>query len=153
MSLPRVPTDRGTARRLTARVLYGGSLVTAERTSDSWFHYVLELPRPLRAGERHEYAMSFQVPANQPMRTHYVYTPPYRCDRFDLRIRFGHQDFPTRVWRVTEAFMRTVDDGQPTDDLLVPDDAGEVSLRFHDLQPGFGYGVQWTPPSGANCTG
>jgi hypothetical protein len=144
VSLPRAPSDRDADRHLAAQVLYGGRLVIAERASDSRFRYVLELPTPLRAGDRHEYGVSFRVPTNQPMRPHYVHTPSRRCDLFDLRVRFPEHGIPVRAWRVMGAFLRVVDDGEPSGDPVRPDGAGDVRLVFRDLRPGFGYGVQWS---------
>ncbi|MGH3624849.1 MAG: hypothetical protein ACRDQ5_24175 [Sciscionella sp.] len=144
ISLPRDPSDRSATRDLLGEVLYGGNLVTKEHTSDSEFRFALDLPRPLRAGDKHEYAMTFRVPRDQPMRTHYVYTSPRRCDLFDLRIRFSAQRLPEQVWRVSGAFHRAIDDAEPTGEFLHPDKAGELHLCFRDLMPGFGYGAQWT---------
>lgn len=147
ISLPRDPTDRSVSRDLLGEVIYGGTLVAKEHASDSQFRFVLKLPLPLRVGDQHEYAMIFQVPPNQPMRTHYVHISPRRCDLFDLRIRFDAERLPEQLWRVSGLFHRALDDGQPSGEMLIPDDAGELHLQFHDLMPGFGYGVQWKNPA------
>src|SRR5205823_7552443 len=85
-----------------------------------------------------------RVPRDQLMRPHYVFTSPRRCDLFDLRVRFDPARLPDRVWRVSEAFHRDVDDPGPSDDLLTVDSAGELHVEFHDVRPGFGYGARWS---------
>ena len=144
ITLPKQPTERTGPHDLLMEVLYGATLVSKEHDTDSRFRYVLDLPRPLRAGERHEYGLLFRVPRNQLMRTHYVFTSPRRCDSFDLRIRFDRERLPERIWRVEELFHRDVDDRQPGKDLLTVDPVGELHLQFQDLKPGLGYGAQWT---------
>ncbi len=144
ITLPKDPTDRTGPHDLLMEVLYGATLVSKEHDTDSRFRFVLKLPTPLRAGERHEYGLLFRVPRNQLMRTHYVFTSPRRCDSFDLRIRFDPRRLPERIWRVEELFHRDVDDRRPSQDLLTVDPVGELHLRFSDLKPGFGYGAQWT---------
>jgi len=125
-------------------VVYGVTLVGEEHDSDSRFRFKLQLPTPLLAGQRHEYALLFWLPEGQPMRSHYLFTSPRRCDLFDLRIHFDRRSLPDQVWQVSAAFHREVDDARPSEKLLIPDRAGELHLQFHDLRPGFGYGAQWS---------
>ncbi|EME60098.1 hypothetical protein [Amycolatopsis decaplanina] len=146
LSLPTVSAAENRDRDLAAEVLYGGTLLRRRRPVGSRFEFVLTLPRPLRAGERHEYGMRYRIPEGQAMREHYVYTSPRRCGLFDLRVRFGLVDQPLRIWRVEEVFHRDLDEEAPTGDILLPDKAGELRVVFRDLLPGFGYGVQWTMP-------
>jgi hypothetical protein len=147
ISLPRDRTDRSASHELLMEVVYGATLIGEEHDTDSQFRFTLQLPAPLRAGERHEYAVHFRVPENQPMRPHYVFTSPRRCDLFELRIRFDRKYLPPQIWRVDGVFHRAVDDAQPSKQMLVPDRAGELHLLFRDLRPGFGYGAQWTKPT------
>jgi hypothetical protein len=144
-SLPRAgaPSDE---HDMHVRVLYGGRIVQKERESDSRFRMVLVLPRALRAGETHEYGLLIEVPPAQAMRTHYIYIPATRCDFFDLRVRFGLDAPPDRVWRVADAFHRDVDERRLDSDLLTIDAAGEVHVQFSDIALGHGYGIQWGGP-------
>lgn len=131
---------------LHVRVLYGGTLDHKERRSESRFRLVLTLPRTLRAGETHEYGLLVQVPPDQPMRTHYVYFPSTRCDFFDLRVRFGDVA-PERVWRVSDAFHRDLDEFRLDQDDIAVDAVGEVRTHFSDIAVGHGYGIQWGGPA------
>jgi hypothetical protein len=143
VSLPPDPSARGCGQGLSMDVLYGGTLVKQEHDTDSRFRFVLQLPAPLRAGQRHEYAVVFRVPEDQPMRSHYVFVSRNPCDLFDLRVRFDRRRLPERAWPVREAFHRTIDDPVPGNEVLTPDRAGDLHLSFTGLRPGFGYGVQW----------
>ena len=145
MTLPRDHGDVTDSHDIFVEVLYGGRLMRKSQESDSRFRFVLELPTPLRVGDRHEYALLLRLPADQPMRSHYVFTPARRCDLFDLRVRFDQSRLPQRLWLVTAAFHREVDEAQPTATILTVDKAGEIHVQFHKLAPGFGYGVQWLP--------
>lgn len=144
IGLPRDPARGSEPRDLAAEVIYGGILAAKHQRTASQFRYQLQLPRKLRVGERHEYAVVFRIPENQPMRTHYVYTSPRRCDHFDLRVRFDRDRLPQRVWRVSRLFHRELDENSPSGDELTPDAAGEIHVEFTDLAPGFGYGAQWS---------
>jgi hypothetical protein len=145
-SLPRAEAAAD-GHDLRARVLYGGALTGKERESDSRFRLSLTLPRPLRAGETHEYGLLIEVPPEQPMRTHYIYFPATRCDFFDLRVRFGVGAPPERVWRVADAFHRDVDERRLDSDLLTVDRAGDVHVQFFEMALGHGYGIQWGGPT------
>lgn len=145
ISLPRDPADRPGSHDLIAEVLYGGTLVAKNHRTESEFAFELRFPRPLAAGDRHEYAIDFRLPAGQRMRTHYVYTSPRRCDIFDLRVRFADRQ-PELAWSVPGVFNRALDDGQPCGELLSPDGAGEIRVLFRELTPGYCYGLQWRLP-------
>jgi hypothetical protein len=145
MTLPRDPTDRTGAHDLLMEVLYGATLIRKEHDADSRFRFLLQLPGTLRRGQRHEYGVLFRIPHNQAMRSHYVYTSPRRCDRFDLRIRFDPDRRPDQIWRVHEVFHRAID-GPPSGEPISLDSVGELHLEFSGLRPGFGYGAQWTEP-------
>lgn len=132
---------------MQVRVLHGGLLTGKERDSDSRFRLQLQLPRPLRAGESHEYGLLIGVPPDQQMRSHYVYVPATRCDFFDLRVRFPLSAPPARVWRVAGAFHRDLDEGRLDTDLLTLDRVGEVHVQFDEIDPGYGYGIQWSGPA------
>ncbi|HEY0636858.1 MAG TPA: hypothetical protein VGD67_04365 [Pseudonocardiaceae bacterium] len=142
VSLPHDPTAE--MPDLGVEVLYGGRLQERRQAGASLFRFELALPRALRAGDTHEFAMLLRVPGSRPIRTHYVHTSPRRCDAFDLRIRFDEP--PGQVWQVDGLFHRELDELDPPRSLLHPDPAGDLHLRFDRLKPGFGYGVQWREP-------
>lgn len=143
VTLPREHGDLGVPE-LAVDVDFGGTLVHRHRLSNSRFQCVLALPRPLRAGERHEYGVTIGVPADQRLRPHYVFTPARRCDELDLRVRFAHDRPPSIVRRVDNSFHRELDDPIGSGEPMAPDSAGEVRAVFSDLFVGFGYGVRWS---------
>jgi len=141
-----LPSDDGRPRlTLEVEVLYGGRLVRREEPAKGRFQFVLRLPRDLQAGDVHEYGLMLLVPAGQPMRPHYIFTPECRCDSFSLRIRFDLSRPPQWVRRVAGETVRMFDNTGAQKDLITLDEAGELGLHF--LQPTLylGYGAQWYP--------
>ena len=143
ISVPRHPTDSDQAHGLESELLHGGSLELREQPYESYFKNVIVLPRPLRAGERHEYALRLRIPAGQPMATHYVYVPFRRSDHFELRVRFNPQHLPKAVWQLNGAPTAVIYDRAPISETLVPDRFGEVHVSFRALRLGLGYGLCW----------
>lgn len=137
-----LPVD-GAHRDLDVRVLYGGVLAGAQHPTATRIQLALELPTALRIGQRHEYSVLTELPPDRLMRNHYAYTPYTPCDFFDLRVRFDRKRLPARIWRVSEAFHRDLDERYVVGEPLAADRCGEVHIQFDDLVPGFGYGVQW----------
>lgn len=129
---------------LLATVLYGGEITRTERVTRSHYKFVLRLPRPLHAGERHEYGARFVNVPRSVMGPFYVMTPLQPCERFTVRVRFGG-DVPKRIWCVDGIPPRAIDEFEPFDDLLEPDRLGEVALEFAQLQQGLSYGIRWSP--------
>jgi len=143
VSVPRHPDDPDQPHGLESELLYGGLIQARQQPYDGYFENVLVLPRPLHAGERHDYGMRLCIPAGQPMNCHYVHVPRRRSDHFELRIRFG--DHPPRelAWVVRAAPPAVIYKRQPTAERLTPDRFGEISVSFSDMRPGLGYGVCW----------
>jgi hypothetical protein len=134
----RSPTE------IDLRVVYGGTLAEPEEASGTRMRVLLRLPRTLRTSERHEYAVMTTTPTSLPMQKHYAYTPSTRCDRFHLRVRFDPATAPERIWRVTDAFHRDLDERTAEGEPLDLDPCGELEIDFDDLLPGHGYGIQWS---------
>jgi hypothetical protein len=130
------------ASEIHGAVVNGGELVRAEPVSTSRF--VLRLPRPLRAGDRHEFRMRFAALSRTEMRPYYVLTPLHPCARFAVRVRFHPDAVPPKIWRVAGVPPRVLDDAVPLADVLDVDRIGEVAVEFSDLQQGLSYGVQWS---------
>jgi hypothetical protein len=139
-----VPVDSDPGGELHVRVLYGGVLADREQQTATRLKFALDLPFPLRIGERHEYSVLTQLPPDRLMKDHYAYTPYTPCDFFDLRVRFNRKRLPKRLWRVSEAFHRDLDERRVEGEPLAVDRCGEVRLQFDDLVPGYGYGIQWS---------
>ena len=145
-ALMTIPRDGSIRPDLLVEALFGVTIASRERVTPTRFRYLLQLPRPLAAGEAYEYALVFRLPPDQPMRTHYVYAPTRRCDLFDLRVRFDPERVPAEIWRVDRGYVRDLDEDDGPRDLVEVDRAGELHLQFHRLRLGLGYGAQWRPP-------
>jgi hypothetical protein len=149
VSLPRPASDgpaAGERHDIVADLVYGARIVSVERVHEAQhFRWTLALPRPLGPGEEHEYQMYYRIPPCQAMRPHYAFLPLVACESFVVRTRFAADRLPAAVWRLDGVPPRLLDDERPGADLLVPDGAGEVELRFTDLRQGRGYGLAWTP--------
>jgi hypothetical protein len=75
--------------------------------------------------------------------------PEYRCDLFELSIRFDVDRLPAQVSRLTNETGTDIDN--PAAGKALPlDAAGEVHTVFRQLTPGRTYGVTWAidPTSG-----
>lgn len=143
VSVPRHPADAGQAHGLESELLHGGSLELREQPYESYFKNVIVLPRPLRKGERHHYALRFRIPAGQPIATHYVYVPYNRSDQFELRVRFNPRHPPRAIWALNGAPTAVIYERGPSHETLVPDRFGEVHVTFRTLRLALGYGVCW----------
>lgn len=132
---------------IDVRVLAGGRITRVTRRSAEHFEFVLELPRPLRSGDSHEYGLAFAIPAGQPMRPHYVFQPLVPCEVFDLTVKFDPARLPRDIWLVDGEVPRLLDETRNDGHRLTPDARGTVRLTFKDLQQGFAYGVRWSSVS------
>ncbi len=144
-TLPRHPGDHSGTHELRTDMLFGGKFVASERVSDSRFDIKVQFPRVLQPGETHRYAVIYRIPDGQQMTPHYVHVPYRRCDIFELLVRFGEHSIPPDIRRITAAFHREIEDRQPDTEILRPDGAGEIRVRFTNLRVGFAYGMQWHP--------
>ena len=143
ISIPRHPGDNGSEHRLDVELLYGGLLESCEQPWESYFRNVIALPRPLRTGERHEYALRLRIPPGQPMASHYVHVPFQLSDYFKLRVRFDRARPPAAVWKLTGAPTAVIYERGPSSDVLMPDRFGEICVEFRALRLGLGYGLCW----------
>lgn len=127
-------------------VFSGGTLVGVRRESAERVGFELELPRPLRIGEVHEYALRFRLREGRQPRPRFVCVPRYRCDRYRLRVRFGPGRPPAAVWRLRGAFPSELDAPPKTIDWTTVDSSGEVFADFRNLGAGLAYGFRWAAP-------
>ena len=142
-STPRHAQSGDGPRKLLIDVLQGARLIEADQQSESHHRYLLELPFPLAAGQEHEFTVSFRVPAGQPMRPYYVLTPLWRCERFNLRVRFDRDSLPERVVVIDRVPHRILDDAPPFGRELQIDSVGEVAVTFERPDLGYAYGIGW----------
>ncbi len=146
-----VPRDAGEPRAaLTAEVLYGGRLVKRLDSKGNAFEFVIELPTALEQGDEHEYALILRMPRGDLKRQHYIFTPEYQCNAFDLTVRFDLDSPPAWVREVRGETVRTFDPPKPGKENLEPDGAGEVHVRFDHPVMYLGYGLQWDLPDRAD---
>lgn len=139
-----VPRDAGQPPvQLDAKVLYGGRLVRYPAPVANRFEFFIELPAPLKAGEKHEYEMILSIPPGDQMRPHYIFTPECECDLFDLTVKFDLARPPVWVRLVRGETVRMFDGGGPAGQLLSLDGAGEAHVRFRNPEKYLGYGLQW----------
>jgi transcriptional regulator with XRE-family HTH domain len=143
VSVPRSSADTQQDHGLESELLYGGSLERRRQPYDSFFQNVIVLPRRLRRGESHEYALRLRIPDGQPMASHYVHIPFCRSDHFDLYVRFDPRRRPESVWVLTGAPPPLIYQREPSGQILDPDRFGEVHVSFDGLRPGLGYGICW----------
>jgi hypothetical protein len=139
-TLPAGLDTPGDDLELFVEPYYGVTLVHLEKRRADRFAFVLRLPRPLREGEEHVYSLI----TRRPEEGRHLFVPERRCDRFDLRVRFGRGTPPRRIWRVDEVFPRETDRHGRDGDTVAPDGVGEINLSFNDLLPGRAYGAQWS---------
>lgn len=132
-----VPSGR---RDVEASVYFGGTLVDRGMEATDRIGWALTLPRALSRGESHDFAVRFRLPT---MRPYLMCVPRHPCDLFDLRVRFGKDRRPQRVWTLHGAFQRDVSDPLFQGNQLPVDQAGEIHLRYRNLTPGLAYGARW----------
>jgi hypothetical protein len=125
------------------RVLYGGTLRVGPMESSDRVGIVLALPRPLRQGETHEFALLTRLPPGYAMRRHYVCVPRYPCARLDVRVRFAAADRPQWIGKLVDVYQRDIDDSAVLGEPVEVDDAGEVHVAFTDLTPDRATGLRW----------
>jgi hypothetical protein len=130
---------------LQGEVTHGGRLVRHEHPSGDKFQFLVELPVPLGPGDACTYGLHLRMSAQSQMTPHYIFTPECQCNVFDLRVRFDMSRPPVWVRRVEAEPVRMFASAQPEHDLLSPDGAGEVHVRFEQPAMYLGYGIQWRP--------
>lgn len=144
LDVPRKPGDQGPG--LTAEILYGGRLIRREQPAGYRHQFIVQLPQPLQAGQRHEYGLLLRP--GRPMIPHYIFSPECQCNMFDLRVRFDLGRVPGWIRRVQGETVRMFDSARPGTDQAPIDDAGEIHLQFHNPTMYLCYGVQWQPEGG-----
>jgi hypothetical protein len=144
-SVPRHREDATEGHRLEVELLQGGALKLRQRPHDTYFRHIIALPRPLLAGQKHEYTMRLRLPSGQLMAPHYVHVPHRRSDHFRLTVRFDVHHPPAAVWELNGVPSAVIYEREPNSNTLVPDRIGEVHVEFRHLRQGLGYGLSWRP--------
>lgn len=119
------------ADQLTSDVFYGGTLRPSGE-QPSGHRATLSLPRPLAAGEAHEYVVRSTVRSDGLLPKESRFRTDRRCDRFDLRVRFDVTNPPHRIWPIDDQARQ-----------LHPDEAGDVRVVFSCLTSDHDYGIRW----------
>ena len=137
-----VPRDQNQPRMdLQAEVLVGGRLVRRADPAGHRYAFYIELPAPLAAGATHEYELILRVPPGEPMKSHYIFTPEYQCNAFDLTVRFDLARPPAWIRVVSGETVRMFDPAHPGDPVTL-NGAGEAHVRFASPVMYLGYGLQ-----------
>jgi hypothetical protein len=105
--------------------------------------YGVEVPRPLDAGDLHEFEITYELPAAQPMDPYYVVRPAAPFGSVSLTVRFDPRRVPERVWQINGVLRREIDGCPPDDQLLSLEPTGCVRATFHDGYEGRMYGIAW----------
>jgi hypothetical protein len=135
------PPKRVDLDALGITVLRGGDIrVPPRMVSSNRIEFVLHPPDPLDPGEDHEFFFRLRVPAMLPF---YVCTPRFACDEFHLRVRFGRERVPERIWLIDGELSMEAADPLPERASVWADKSGEVKVRFVDLRPAASYGIGW----------
>jgi hypothetical protein len=147
ITAPPSPADAAFAvsSDLAVDVLTGGTLVHTANEATRRVGMALQLPHPLDRDEHADFTLRYRLPAGKEMQPHYVCVSRYRCDRFDLAVRFGDERRPSEVVRLASAFQNDIIDPAAVGETVALDAAGEIHVMFEDLKPGFAYGVRWRP--------
>lgn len=131
----------------TVELLGGGELVPdPARIGDGAWAGEVVLPRPLAAGESHEYTT--RVSQAGTMEPYYIVTPFRRTDLFAMTVVFRSVPHPVRAWRVAGEPARFVDDPTPAREPFEIDPSGELSATFEQLDIGLSYGLRWALSGG-----
>jgi hypothetical protein len=124
---------------------FGARIKSREQQSDSHFRFILDLPRPLRRDEEHDYEIVFRLPPGWPMIPHYAFVPLITCESFRLRVRFDPACPPAALWRLDGLAQRALDGRKTPGEPFRLDAHGEATLRFDRLEQGYAYGIEWLP--------
>lgn len=142
LAIPLTASDQQATHRaddIKVDVFAGGTLLRTRNRSDKLTGLALRPPEPLQRGQTHEIALRVRAAE---MLAYYVCVPKSACAEFTLTVRFGTRT-PRAVGVLENVFqndLRSVT-GTP----IETDAAGEVHVRFRNLQPKFAYGIRWEP--------
>jgi hypothetical protein len=143
LAMTLTDAEPGQLDRVGFRMLYGGRLRIGPKESSDRLAMTLALPRPLRRGEVHEYALRVRLPEEFPLRRHCVCLPRYHCGDFDLRVRFPIDHPPAWVGRLVGVYQRDIDDDAVAAEQVPVDGVGEVHTAFTNLPPDRATGIRW----------
>jgi hypothetical protein len=151
-SVPRVDRSVST-RTIGVAMMYGGELITDPQTTTAtyWSGWI-RLPRPLKAGEHHEYQVQVTSLPRPLLSRYYVLSPHRRCDEFELRAKFDPTATPERIWQLGGVPFRMIDEAIEFGVPLHVDAVGEVVVRFRNLRQGLSYGLQWRDAAAPQMT-
>jgi len=143
LAMTLTDAEPGLFDRVAFRMLYGGRLRIGPKESSDRLGMALTLPRPLRRGEVHEYALWVRLPEDFPLRRHCVCLPRYHCGNFDLRVRFPIDRPPAWVGRLVGVYQRDIDDDAVAAEQISVDAVGEVHTAFTNLASDRATGIRW----------
>ncbi|MEU5696222.1 hypothetical protein [Actinosynnema sp. NPDC020468] len=131
------------AERAAFQVFHGGALRIGAPESSTRLGLVLTLPRTLRAGEFHEYALLVRLPAHHVPASYFVHVPRHPCAALDLRVRFPPGAAPGGVTVLADVLHHEVEDPLVVGPGADVDSVGDLRVGFDHPTPGFASGVRW----------
>jgi len=140
------PAERARPPEVEASIIYGGLIKRADAPAAGHHRFVVELPRPLSAGESHHFMLQFRLPDRPADAPHYAVLPLRSFRKAELITRFGSSYVPQVVWRLDHVPPLMIEAQEPVGPELMPDRLGEVRLQYSALRPGHGYGIAWVWP-------
>ncbi len=149
LSMPPGPGGEGVADRLTLVAEEGCEISGVTQVSDVHWVYDLALPRPLQAGERHRYRITFLASSLAVMQPYYVLVPFRTYQRFSAEVHFGTPAVADAAWRVDgvpPALLRAAGGSSPVP--IDPAATPVVRVEHRNTTPGLCYGVRWSWASG-----
>ncbi len=149
LELPDHPEAAGPV--FSVRVQHGGRVrEPLRRVSPTGFEFVIGLPAPLAACQRHRFGLSFTFPARL-VRAHHAITGEVTIRRFLLIVKFHPEHRPAWIREVHGEDIRTLDafahQASPPYGGFQLDAVSEANLEFDHLSPHLAYGCQWRWPA------
>ncbi|WNV90398.1 hypothetical protein [Umezawaea sp. Da 62-37] len=121
------------------RVASGALLTGTDWSPMKRREFSLRFPRPLVAGESHEFSLEIRIPRIHPVRPLHIFRAPRHCSEIDLVVRFDVDRLPCSVGRVGSEF-----DGDDSGPVTV-NPVGEVEMSFRNALPDRDCGIRWAP--------
>jgi len=119
----------------------GCSYLGREQLSGSSWRLLFALPRPLRAGDRHETVVRVTWPSRDSVQPVAGFVPMRPVERFDVSVDFGHPRSCGAAW-ILNGVLPTSYTDPPSQETLAMERT--VRASFVDPLPGHAYGIAWT---------
>jgi transcriptional regulator with XRE-family HTH domain len=123
------------------QMIYGGRLVSRFDPLNN--RRFITFPQMLRTGDNHQYTLQYRANLAEGGIGFVVYKPERQCIKFDLHVRFDHDNLPWRVSLLDGVDGRDIASRVPRGQGCNVDAAGEIHLSFRHLDNQLAYGARW----------